>query len=500
DGRMLASGSAENTVMRWDVATRRLLGDPLRGHTGYVFSVAFSPDGKTLASGSADGTIRLWDSSTGHAIGQPLAGTTGAVYSIAFSPDAKILASGSQHGAVALWDIDWRSQACDAVGRNLTRAEWNRYLPSGQLYRKTCANWPEDNLDTVEISFYSSKSKEDWISAATAAFNAARVKTSSGKTVVVSVVHGNSCGPMRDILDGNIHPTIWSPGDHSWVDKLNEGWQQNHSQPLISGSCESTVYDPVGFAMWRPMAEAMGWPENPIGWDEIVALAADTRGWVSYGHPEWGRFRYGQTDPKYSNSGLLILEALAYDQFDLTTGLTPELIQGDPFVSTMSNLQQGTIVYGTQSEKLLALMVRRGPSYLHAVNTNEAEVLKTNAKYGNLLPFQLAFVFPAHGTFWAQHPICILDADWITKEQHEAAQLYQDYLLAPEQQALAVDKGLRPADHRLPFHAPIALDNGTDPTITPVIVPSLDSPPTVVADAITALFEQTRRSDIPSVP
>jgi WD40 repeat protein len=33
----------------------------LRGHTGPVWSVAFSPDGKTLASGSQDGAIKLWD-------------------------------------------------------------------------------------------------------------------------------------------------------------------------------------------------------------------------------------------------------------------------------------------------------------------------------------------------------------------------------------------------------------------------------------------------------
>jgi Ca-activated chloride channel family protein len=248
------------------------------------------------------------------------------------------------------------------------------------------------------------------------------------------------------------------------------------------------------------MAEAMGWPAQAIGWDRLAALAADPQGWAAYGHPEWGQFKFGHTLPDYSNSGLLILTALAYDRLGLTSELTPELVKSDAVISAIREVEQYTIVYGKQSEKLLALMAQRGPSYLHAVNTNEAEVLKTYAKYGNLLPFPLVFVFPAHGTFWAQHPYCILDAEWVTKEQHEAARLYQDYLLAPEQQALAVDKGLRPANQTISLHAPIAMDNGTDPSVTPATVPSLPSPLSPVADAIKEVFHWVERKDIPIEP
>ncbi|MEH1859123.1 MAG: serine/threonine-protein kinase [Nostoc sp.] len=120
DGNTLASGSGDNTIKLWNLVTGEQIrtlsfrsptlpgstkGTKLGGFGYRVNSVAISPDGKTIASDSEDGTIKLWNLETGKEI-HTFKGHFGSVLSVAISPDGKTLASGSEDGTIKLWNLE----------------------------------------------------------------------------------------------------------------------------------------------------------------------------------------------------------------------------------------------------------------------------------------------------------------------------------------------------------------------------------------------------------
>ncbi|MEQ1906207.1 MAG: WD40 repeat domain-containing protein, partial [Pirellulaceae bacterium] len=102
DGNRIVSGSLDNTLKLWDAATGQGL-RTLRGHTGWVSSVAFSLDGNRIVSGSSDTTLKLWDAATGQEL-RTLQGHTSGVISVAFSADGARIVSGSSDNPLKLWD------------------------------------------------------------------------------------------------------------------------------------------------------------------------------------------------------------------------------------------------------------------------------------------------------------------------------------------------------------------------------------------------------------
>ena len=103
DGRLLATGSYDQTIRLWDLETgteRRTL----TGHNGGVFGLSFRPDGKVLASASSDRTVKLWDVATGQRL-DTLSQSLKELNAVAFSPDGRRIAAAGADNRIRVWDI-----------------------------------------------------------------------------------------------------------------------------------------------------------------------------------------------------------------------------------------------------------------------------------------------------------------------------------------------------------------------------------------------------------
>jgi len=63
---------------------------------------------------------------------------------VAFIRDGRHLLAQYFDGQTFEWDVNpasWRDRACAVAGRNLTREEWDKFLPN-RAYRRTCEQWP----------------------------------------------------------------------------------------------------------------------------------------------------------------------------------------------------------------------------------------------------------------------------------------------------------------------------------------------------------------------
>jgi len=145
DGTLATSGFS-GAIQMVDLSSRKQVGPPMVGRAVAVSSIDVLPSGRELIAGfyGSSGEAQLFDIASGRRIGDPFP-SLGPFSAASVSPDGGTLVTGDG-SRMMRWNIDsaqWRTTACAVAGRNLTRTEWEQYLPKGERYRATCPEHPE---------------------------------------------------------------------------------------------------------------------------------------------------------------------------------------------------------------------------------------------------------------------------------------------------------------------------------------------------------------------
>ena len=140
-------------------------------------------------------------------------------------------------------------------------------------------------------------------------------------------------------------PVIWSPAASAWGEVVNQRRADQGKKP-IAPTGKPFMLTPLVIAMPQPMAEALGYPNTPIGYADILRLANDPAGWGAFGHPEWGPFRLGKTNPNFSTSALNATIAQYYAASGKTSGLTLEDLNRPDVDAFARTIESSVVHYG----------------------------------------------------------------------------------------------------------------------------------------------------------
>ncbi|HEY3255021.1 MAG TPA: substrate-binding domain-containing protein, partial [Polyangiaceae bacterium] len=233
----------------------------------------------------------------------------------------------------------------------------------------------------VSVLIAYSSEKKVWLEEQIALFNQTLPKLPTGLAFTIEGKAMGSGEAMQGILEARLQPAAFSPASDAYLTLLNDAWlsQPGHTQPVAAHG-ESVVISPMVIAIWKPMAEALGWPKKALGWSDILKLSQNPKGWAALERAEWGRFKLGHTHPEYSNSGLLSFLAESYAGAEKTRGLSLEDLASAKTRGFLTEIERSIVHYGKSTGFFAEKMLARGPSYLSAAVLYENSVVESYAQ------------------------------------------------------------------------------------------------------------------------
>jgi Ca-activated chloride channel homolog len=331
--------------------------------------------------------------------------------------------------------------ACGPLTLTAGRQLWDAISGPGE--EEEAISW---SSDSAELTVVVSPGMSDMFQALVSDFNAQNQRTPDGETMQVQTL---MLSPEKMVEESLGTPSFQAlaPDSSLWLNQLERRWAEVQGAdadeealiPIDNRRTSAPVryaVSPIVIAAWEDVARDLGWPEEPIGWQEIQRKATDDPDF-KWNHPSTGHA-----------SGLLATLAEFYAGANLTRGLTPEAATAEETLEYVKAVEATVRFYGEGEEVIVERLATEGRDFLDAFVTQEQVVIEWNQSSP---AERLVAIYPAEGTLWADHPLALLELGSpgeipITDNQRRTFQAFAQFITSAEAQKRLLAAGYRPAD------------------------------------------------------
>ncbi|MEM6446853.1 MAG: substrate-binding domain-containing protein [Cyanobacteria bacterium P01_D01_bin.123] len=245
--------------------------------------------------------------------------------------------------------------------------------------------------------------------------------------------------------DNSFTPTVLIPANGELLDELSDRWRtQNEGEPFFEAprAIASTLL--VGIA-WPERGQVL-FPEGRFQWERLEA-AMKAGSWDAIGGQEsWGSFDFVMTNPTRSNSGQLTLSLWSQSKVGSATLNTANL-NAEPVRDLMALVERSVYQPPRSTDILLQEFVVRGPNDADVATAYESIALHrwSQAEQTQGIPYQIYYLNRSVETV----STAAIARRGISNATAKAARTFLDFLSEPEQQAVFVQHGFRPANPKV---------------------------------------------------
>ncbi|MDH5507361.1 MAG: VWA domain-containing protein [Anaerolineae bacterium] len=295
---------------------------------------------------------------------------------------------------------------------------------------------PPPNAELIEVM--ASTNLEAWLADAAAVFNHDKLQSAAGKTYYVQITYMDAGNAVKFMGAGKYAPDLWIADSYVWAEVMADQGKTD-----FLNNCQSVAESPLVFAVWKSLAESLGWPGRELGWLDIGSLAADPSAWGYYSGGQFGpTLRLGHAHPGLSAAGTNTLLAVVHAAQSKQAAVSVADIEEPIVQASVSAFESSVSTFSKSTRELGELMQERGVFYLGAAVVYENIVFEYSGGEAEIVP-----VYPFEGTFVADFPACVNQS--AGADAANGAALFRDHLLGETGQKKALAHGLRPVSEAL---------------------------------------------------